>query len=210
MTWPTVRLFPHTWGDSAGQDAMVGGVVRRDDETFAVVASTPRSGTMYIRAVLERVGISSGHETVFMSSGRVNKPPDWLTVEVSGFAGLHPFTNDGPVLHQLRHPLKAISSLATLGLIRTHDPVKVAEWYVAMVGNNEAAADFTYRVEDMDVPLLRKICELIGHDVDDETLESALAHVPRDTNTKPRTDFSYDDFGVHGDAVEELVNEWSY
>ncbi len=208
MTWPTVRLFPHTWGESAGQDAMVGRVVRRDDETFAVVASTPRSGTMYIRAVLEQVGISSGHETVFMSSGRVNKAPDWLTVEVSGFAGLHPFTNDGPVLHQLRHPVKAISSLATLGLIRTHDPVLVAEWYVAMVGNNEAAADFTYRVEDMNVPLLHKICEYIGHEVDDEALLLALEHVPRDTNTKPRTDLTHDDFCGHGPAVAGLVDKW--
>ncbi len=163
---------------------------------------------MYIRAVLEQVGIQSGHETVFKSSGGINRPPDWLTVEVSGFAGLHPFTNTGPVLHQVRHPIKAISSLATLGLIRTHDPTKVAEWYVAMVGNNEAAADFTYRVEDMDVPLLRTIVDYIGHDVSDGTLKAALAHVPRDTNSKPRTDFTYDDFGVHGDAVAGLVDRW--
>ncbi len=195
MTWPTVRLLPHVWGDPV-------------DRLFTVVASTPRSGTSYIRAVLERVGVGVGHEAVFMSSGKANSPPDWLTVEVSGFAGLHPFTNDGPVLHQVRHPVKAISSLATLGLIRTHDPVKVAEWYVAMVGNNELAADFTYRVEDMDVLLLRTIVDYIGHDADDGTLEAALDAVPRDTNTRPRTDFTYDDFGVHGDAVGDLVDKW--
>ncbi len=195
MTWPAVRLFPHTWGDTV-------------DHLFAVVASTPRSGTSYMRALLAEAGVRSGHENVFMSSGRVNKPPDWLTVEVSGFAGLHPFTNTGAVLHQLRHPVKAVSSLATLGLIRTHDPVLVAEWYVAMVGNNELAADFTYRVEDMDVPLLRTIVDYIGHDVDDDTLELALEHVPRDTNTKPRTDLTYKDFGVHGVAVAGLVDKW--
>ncbi len=111
MTWPTVRLFPHTWGVAdVGQDATVGRDVRRDDRTFAVIASTPRSGTTYIRQVLDDVGVSVGHEAVFRSSGSNCRPPDWLTVEVSGFAGLHPFTNDGPVLHQVRHPLKAVSS----------------------------------------------------------------------------------------------------
>ncbi len=197
MTWPTVRLFPHTWGDPVEQQ-------------FAVVASTPRSGTTYMRALLAHVGIRSGHENVFMSSGRVNKPPDWLTVEVSGFAGLHPFTNEGAVLHQVRHPVKAISSLATLGIIRTHDPVKVAEWYVNMVANNEAAADFTYRVEDMDLPLLRRICELLDHDCSDDKLVEALEHVPKKLNSKPRTDFTYSDFGVHGDAVAGLVDGWGY
>ena len=197
MTWPAVRLLPHVWGENIVQ-------------TFAIVASTPRSGTMYIRALLAEAGVRSGHENVFMSSGRVNKPPDWLTVEVSGFAGLHPFTNDGPVLPQVRHPVKAISSLATLGLIRTHDPVLVAEWYVTMVTNNELAADFTYRVEDMDVPLLRKIVGFIGHIATDDMLAAALAHVPRDTNPRPRTDLTFADLGVHGDAVGELVKDWGY
>ncbi len=154
------------------------------------------------------MGARCGHENVFMSSGGVNKPPDWLTVEVSGFAGLHPFTNGGAVLHQVRHPLKAISSLATLGIIRTHDPVRVAEWYVAMFANNESAADFTYRVEDMDLSLLRKIVELIGHDADDITLEAALDKVSRTTNTRPRTDLTYADFGECGDAVAGLVDKW--
>ncbi len=62
----------------------------------------------------------------------------------------------------------------------------------------------------MNVPLLHKICEYIGHEVDDEALFLALDAVPRDTNTKPRTDLTYDDFGVHGDAVGDLVNDWSY
>ncbi len=193
-----------------GVDATVGRVIERDDQTFVVVASTPRSGTTYIRALLAETGIRCGHENVYKSSGGLCRPPDWLTVEVSGFAGLHSFTNDGAVLHQVRHPLNVISSLATLGIIRTHDPVAIAEWYCKMVANNEAAADFTYRVEDMDLVLLRRICGLVGHIVDDDILVAALKHVPRDANSRPRTDLTLTDLGAYGDAVAGLADGWGY
>jgi hypothetical protein len=193
-----------------GLDAMVGTIVERDDQTFAVVASTPRSGTTYIRAVLEALGVRCGHENVFMSSGGIGKPPDWLTVEVSGFAGLHPFTNDGPVLHQIRNPLKVIASLATLGIIRTHDPVKLAEWYLMMFANNEGASDLTYRIEDLDVPLLRKIFGLLAADTTEDQMVTVLDKLGHDMNTRPRDDLTYDDLGRYGAEVAGLMNDWNY
>jgi hypothetical protein len=185
---------------------MIGRIVERDDEDYAVIASTPRSGTTYIRAVLAACGVRSGHENVFKSSGGVSRPPDWLTVEVSGFAGLHPLTNTGPVLHQVRHPLKVVSSLATLGLLRTHDPIAVAEWYLTVFDNNQMAADFTYRVEDMNRDLLETILGLLGEDVD----PTPGLEVPTDTNSRPRTDLAFSDLGVFGDEVATLAGFYGY
>lgn len=179
---------------------------KRNDEHYAVIASTPRSGTTYMRAVLDRCGIRTGHENVFKSSGAKARPPEWLTVEVSGFAGLHAFTNDGPVLHQTRHPLKVISSLAALGILRTRDPSEIAGWYLRVHGNNTRAADFTYRIEDLDLDLLLMVCDVLGQTPVDP--EQALAAIPTDLNSRPKTMLSPADLGKHERAVSQLIDDY--
>lgn len=190
-------------------DAYIGVGPRRRTDDYAVIASVPRSGTTYIHAVLSQLGCNPGHEMVFSSSGSRYDPPDWLTVEVSGFAGLHPFTNDGPVLHQIRHPLKVISSLWSLnmlGLGIPSDPESVAAWYLNVFANNEKAADWTYRIEYFGPSHLETLCDYLNV----ECRLSVLDEVPTDTNSRPRHDLSLGDLGPWGDQVAEIMARFDY
>lgn len=187
-------------------DAFVGMGPRRTTQDFAVIASIPRSGTTYMTHILHNLGVRAGHENVFTSAGSKLNPPEWLIVEVSGFAGMHPFTNDGPVLHQIRHPLKVISSLATLGVLRMHDPVEIAAWYLNVFTNNEQAADWTYRIEDFGPSHLETLCDYLGV----ECRLSVLDEVPTDTNSRPRNDLSLGDLGPWRDQVTEIMARFDY
>lgn len=196
--WPT---------STSGKDAFIGRGPERADEDYAVIASTPRSGTTYIKAVLAELGVKAGQENVYTSAGAKLAPPDWLTVEVSGFAGLHPFTNTGPVVHQVRHPLKVISSLATLGLWRgIKDPEVLAEWYCELFANNAAAADWTYRLEDMDPETLETLCDILEVDFD----ATALDRVPLYLNSRPRKDLTLADLGDQAATVADIMDRFGY
>lgn len=183
----------------------------REDERYAVIASTPRSGTTFMYGVLAHLGLGAGHEHVFSSSGSKHKPPEWLKIEVSGFAGLHPFTNIGPVLHQIREPLKVISSLASNpGVLGYDDPVLVAKWYLNTFQNNEDAATYTYRIEDVDVKFLR---QLLYDYMDIRLLDySAVeaAFQKSNKNSLPRVDLTYDDLGPYGSDVAGLMERFGY
>lgn len=85
-----------------------------------LVLSAGRSGSGYIATVLTRAGLPCGHEAHYNLTGLHESDhraeSSWLAlprVEDGHF--------DGPVVHQVRHPLSVLSSLANGILLRTRE-----------------------------------------------------------------------------------------
>lgn len=130
-----------------------------------VVTGAGRSGTGYMSKLLTSVGIPCGHEQVFGLDGMRDTPyqagSSWLAMP-----WLADLAADVRVIHLVRHPVKAISSLLTVralqtepyaAFIRRHVP-RLVEWktdadratYYWLKWNQavEAHADYRHRVED--------------------------------------------------------------
>lgn len=197
-------------------DAYVNRGPEREDEHYAVVASTPRSGTTFMYGVLAHLGLGAGHEHVFSSSGHKHRPPEWVRIDVSGFAGLHPFTNEGPVLHQIRDPLKVISSLVAVPTIlskwlhgHSADPEWVARWYLDVFWYNEQAATETYRIEDVTPS---EVCRLVktylGDELDESDVEAAFNKSNR--NGHDHEQVTYADLGLFAGNIAEVRERFGY
>lgn len=160
----------------------------------AVIVGTGRSGSAYIAQVLRACRVVCGHESWF---NPWNSHVDGLDVESSWAAiveGLDDF--DGPIFHQVRHPLDVISSLVKhpshgeYAAMRDRmfpyvpdDPIEVAlfNWFY-FVEACEHVAQRTWRLEDVDAGLLVDIGKAVDIDVTYEAAETALAIVPRNFN----------------------------
>lgn len=134
-----------------------------------VIAGTGRSGTTFLTAALNRLGVTAGHEEFFT----IGTPRQDLDVDVSWIAVPYLRTWTGRVFHQVRHPLDVISSFVkkwdradafwptkAAGLLRPEDPQVVfdamAAWtdYVLQI---EARSEWTWRLEDLDAALLAQV-----------------------------------------------------
>jgi len=145
-----------------------------------------RSGTLYITRVLRQLGLNIGHETA-----RTNDPKP--AGNVSWY--LAPIVDPTKyfVIHQVRHPVRVIASLWTLGnpsweYIYKHAPsispdsprlLQGMQYWVEWNKMAEAKASVRFRIEDLSMDL-EKLCELLG------LLPNygALSKVPNDTNTR--------------------------
>lgn len=156
---------------------------------------------------------------------RLEGDASWLAVP-------HLESYDGLVLLQLRDPLAVINSLVGIEMFSpprgnpwglkahaffspTGDAVVDAmRWWV--IWNRWAAqrADFVYRIEDLDVHLLRDILDRVGGDPG--RAEDALACVPPRTNTleehgQARLNLGWDDLPTsHRETLEEAASEFGY
>jgi hypothetical protein len=119
-----------------------------------IVIGCPRSGTTFMKRLLSDLGMSVGHGS-FYPDGTV----DWEIVHVFPAMDLSGFE----VLHQVRHPLKAISSIHTHREecrkrfrryidVEGAKPCSLEEDMVFWVKWNELCekyANWRYRVEDI-------------------------------------------------------------
>lgn len=97
------------------------------------------------------------------------------------------------ILHQVRHPLKAIGSIVNeeqrswdfiqtyLPQVREGDPilVRAVNYWIYWNLHVERQAEFTYRIEDV-AKALPKISKILGKRLDPKLLEA----VPKNTNTR--------------------------
>lgn len=143
-----------------------------------LVAGFPRSGTQFTHQVLRRLGLDVGHETD-RADGCV------------GYGHLFRSCPYDLVLHQVRDPLRAISSAQTLPVETWLD---VERWvpldlsvprttlllhaWVAYNRAYEAHAAWRYRVEDLAGPAWPAFAELVGRPA------AAFPDVPLDYGTR--------------------------
>jgi hypothetical protein len=157
---------------------------------LVLVTGCARSATRYVTFVLRRLGLDVGHERI----GR-DGVASWCLIPGAVETPWGPSSTDltfEVVLHQVRHPLAVINSVATLKdsswrfiyehvPVSPHDPIALrgaAYWYHWNAAA-ERRATLTYRVEGIRNEL-PEICRLLGVRCD----VSVLDHVPTDVNTR--------------------------
>ena len=171
--------------------------------TFLVVG-TGRCGLGYMAQVLTYMGIPCGHRWS-QGPGPRRYPHVEILGDSSPMAAPAVQAFPGLILHQVRDPVAVIGSFLGTGLLRDpksrgvdgaflmeHFPFSPFELGDAMrfYLNWNARCErhdryLRYRVEDIDLNLLRRLAEVIGVDVPDATIRKALSRVPRDFNRCP-------------------------
>jgi hypothetical protein len=189
-----------------------------------VVAACPRSGTTYAATLFGALGVRCGHEDVFgPDQGLGDMPVEWNGYDGDSSWHAVPFLplDDVVVLHQVRHPLEVIRSIAGIRFlaradlpnkatraVRRHapevfEPDTEAERAAIMwrIWNQRAEehANFTYRLEDIGVSLVSHLCDLVGLNVSDDQVERALRDTPKNVNTRDR------DENVSWESIARLI-----
>ena len=165
-----------------------------------LITGCGRSGTVYMSKVLRQAGLDVGHEKLG-KDGAVS--PLWL-VKDRRYPAYH---QQGPrpefdiILHQVRHPLKAIASLTTTApkswkWLLKHVPIDpnahvlqmAAEFWLHWNDKAEKAAEYTYRIEGLQQSW-KRISNLTGAR---GGYASAVSGIPKNTNARSHTDVTWD------------------
>lgn len=215
-------------GAFAGAEHDLGARGAGEPPRFAVVG-TGRSGSGFISRVFRAAGVECGHEEWFVPSGPggrsgLDGDSSWLAVpHLDDFAG--------PVLHQVRHPLDVIRSLAGIRMFSdvAHGPYRwfmyahlpglvgddlldAMRWYVEWNRRCEVHATVRYRVEAVDAARLGQLCAAVGAPVAPAVAEEALGAVSNRFNARPRAALTWDDLpaGPLRDRVQEMAEAYGY
>lgn len=193
-----------------------------------VVVGTGRSGSAYIAAVLSNAGLHCGHERWWNPD---NDRTPGLIGDSSWLAVPHLGSYSGHILHQTRHPLKVLRSLWN-GEIKIpgdspyllymaqftkewegnwrHDTTRfVTQW----LEEAETHSELTWRLEGITSDLIMQIGAIVGHPVNQETADAALATVATNLNQHRVTpDISWDDLPQIPEApqLRELAARFGY
>jgi hypothetical protein len=191
-----------------------------------IVTGCSRSGTKYAARLFGALGVRIGHEDVFgVRQGLGKRPVNWDGAEGDASWLAVPFLplEDTIVLHQVRHPLEVVRSLCGFGflsderadmpfprVVRLHAPEvyvpdtqaeRGATMWVILNAKAEAHATITYRLEDLDVALLLRLCRLIELDVSEEQATKAHESLPKTINQRRR------DESVEWEEIEPIAGE---
>ena len=184
-------------------------------DRLVLITGCSRSGTSYMSDFLRLNGIQVDHERD-AADGTVS----WTMVVDA------PWTPWGPgrrgfryrhILHQVRHPLKAIGSIVNeeqrawdfiqtyMPQVREHDPilVRAVNYWIYWNLAAEKMAELTYRIEDVD-KALPKISKILKKKLDPH----CLGQVSKTTNTRHiNRNYTWDDIqkGVDPKLFKKLV-----
>lgn len=180
-----------------------------------LITGTGRSGTHFTSAALSALGLDAPHEAVgrdgcvswkhaatglfeYIGKGRATR------IEDPGF---------GPVIHQVRDPLKVIASMQTFSLSSWYYMAKSIELRLtepplliamrAWVGWNrliEPRASWRFRIEDLDA-VFPELCRRIGVELDVSGVPP-LPKARRDSRSHRYQPLSWSD-------LDQLSPEWS-
>lgn len=126
------------------------------------IGSTGHSGTRYTWKVLHRLGVDAGHEDFYSLPRRESRE---LLIECSWLSYFHLHEIKGLMIHQVRHPLKVLTSFIydksfnqeafdlRMSIIdRTGDSMTdYCQMIYIMNEAFEKKSDFTYQVESIDI-----------------------------------------------------------
>lgn len=169
----------------------------RQTEPGFVITGTGRSGTGYIAHLLRQLGIRCGHESWWNPHNRhepnLDGDASWLAAPL-----LHLY--QGHVFHQLRDPIRVIDSLRNGEMFQpgVEYYLRYADLHTpgGFTDNLEGAvrfcahwlqlcderAELTWKLEDVDAPLLVELTRRVGKPCTLEQAQKALEAVPRNVN----------------------------
>lgn len=163
----------------------------------ALITGTGRSGSGYIARALSDCGVLCGHEEWWNPQTHRR---DGLVADSSWPAlALNLGDWDGQIFHQVRHPIRVISSmmqevgrakrihpywqLRTKMFTPTGDQIPDAvACYLAFFDRAEELSSWTWRLEDVDAGLLCEIGDRLGHPIAWDVAERVVEHLPKDMN----------------------------
>jgi hypothetical protein len=144
------------------------------------ICACPRSGTLYITEVLRRLGYDIGHEKA----------------EKDGSVGYHlAVVQPKNCFHQIRHPVKQISSMQVLSRwgfmdsvvnVSNHKLLGSMQLWLQWNDICESFCTWRYRIEDLP-SVWNEFCSRIGHPY------CSIPGVPTNTNTSKHNNLTWDD-----------------
>lgn len=165
----------------------------------AVIVGTGHHGSGYLTAVLREAGIHCGHETYY----GFHHPPREVPVDSSWVATGHLEGYEGIVWHQVRDPLKVVTSFADT--LMHHSANKYGQWrrkltrpfvadpvinamatYVDINSMAEQYASKRWKVEEFNSALLIELAEELEASVSPYVAELAIRAVSKKTNQHTR------------------------
>jgi hypothetical protein len=177
-----------------------------------VITGAGRSGTRFVAELLRACGIRAGHEDWWNWLGnrslRLDGDVSWLAAwNVEGF--------HGPVLNQLRDPIRVIGSYAQAHRRKGYDGDPIEYALRVTVERMRKAAEvshWSWRVEDMDVPLLAEICRRVGFPDAAKHAETAIAMVPAGMGSHPKEPLAWDDLPKSSlkNEAQEIARHYGY
>lgn len=193
---------------------------------LAVIAGTGHHGSGYTARVLQESGIRTGHEEYYS----FHVAPQELIIDSSWLSTAKLDEFDGIIWHQVRDPLKVVTSFSTTmhhyvdnqygnlrrSLMRpmTGDPLTDSmATYVDLNSIAEQYAERRWRVEDVDAGLVVELAQRVGTTVPKEMAERAISAVSRKTNQHTRaTSLGWDDLPEVGvkDELREMADRYGY
>lgn len=200
-----------------------------------VITGTGRCGTGYMAHALMYNRIRCGHEAWFTPAGKVVNP--FLRGDSSWMAAPYLENFSGYVLQVVREPLATVNSLLGILLfdeehdseavqpyrdftkrhapdVWEHDgPVERAmAWYVKWNRMIEPWAHQRVRVEDVTGDDLYDLVRYAGAHHAPWEIQRNMDQVPKDINSRPRTELSWDDLpaGELKDELERIGKDYGY
>lgn len=163
-----------------------------------LVTGSERSGTLYMAKLLQAIGLNARHESAFNT---VAHGPIEADAEVSWLAVPYLPLEDVVVVHQIRHPLSAISSsvfresfagLRSYGRwamtldrkIRGTLLARSCKYWLRWNARAAAHATVRWRIEDVKADDIARALHLAGRTVTRETVLKAMAHMPKNVNSE--------------------------
>jgi hypothetical protein len=179
-----------------------------------LITGCGRSGTKYISRLLTQCGFDIKHE----AKGK-DGIASWYMVIPNGKAVFGPSFSEFDfdlIVHQVRNPAKVISSAHTFldvswNYIKKYVPIaendsmliKCAKYWYYWNLEAEKIANFTYRIEDIDL-VLPKLVSFLGQKSFSEEL---LNKIPKDFNTRPHAFICLEKIQKEDEVLyEKIVN----
>lgn len=196
---------------------------KRIVERELLITGCARSGTAYISNILQQCGLRIGHEKT-----QKDGVSSWImcvnTKHVPWAVDSRRRLQFTHIFHQVRHPLKVISSVQTEGrpswkYIIKHVPeikwedsplVKGAKYWYYWNLKAETQAEWTYRVEQLD-EVWDEFCSRLGKKLD----RSQLEQVPHNVNARSHQEVTWEDLQQQLDPdlyqkIRELAQKYGY
>jgi len=178
-----------------------------------LITGCGRSGTKYISMVLRRAGLDVGHETRLGEDGIVSS---FWTVDADRYPGRHvqgPQPKFDVILHQVRNPLRTISSLTTGSQkswkwnaryipIAEDAPAlrKAADYWYYWNLLADARSDWTYNIELLEEEW-EEFSRMTGITC---TYGEATDGLSKNTNTRPHIEYTWTDIKHITPLYEEI------
>lgn len=195
-----------------------------------VIAQTGRSGSGYISKVLRQSGVNCGHEEYFRFP--FQKPISGLDGDSSWLSVPHLSSYKGVIIHQVRHPLKVLTSLISTFEKNTRHSKKYWPYHKEMMPYRTSDLDrdfmamiiymnreieehshYFWRIEDVSAKEINLAISSVINVGRIGRIEDAMRDVSRNTNSHHKKDYlSWDDIpsSIEKSKLMGMADDYGY